>query len=155
MVDLQVLQFDNRLLSFASNCTFSNSFSWIFNVLGVLIFIPVINFGFLPFLREYAPTMLLKITTGIVVMTLGVCAFLALTVTANVEHQQNHHNSNLMCLFNTSSSTPTQGDFPLSVWWLVLPYSLISLAEVLINISSKFFSATLVVFIIFFVFSFL
>lgn len=131
---LQVESFHKGFWSFRG-CTFRTSVTWSFNVLAVLIFIPIINYCILPFLREYAPTMLLKIAIGIGILILAVCSLLGLVAAQFTEFSK--HNQNLTCLFHTSSAQ-SQDELPLSIWWLLLPYSLVSLAEVLINVSSKF-----------------
>ena len=80
--------------------------------------------------------MLLKIGIGMVVMILGVCSILGIVVTAYIKFK-NKYDQKLTCFFNTSTFNSQEEEL-LSVWWLVVPYSLVSLAEILINVSSKF-----------------
>ena len=56
------------------HCTFDSNFTWILNVVVILVAIPLLNLCVVPYLREYRPNMLKKIAIGYLFVVLtSVC----------------------------------------------------------------------------------
>ncbi len=83
--------------------------------------------------------MIMKIGIGAITLVLSLCVLLALVIYGYEEY--NNATSPLVCMFssNVSSTTDTDIPNPLPVpsLALILPYSIVALAEVFINVSSK------------------
>lgn len=139
-IQAQYLNRDYLHLSLGSGCIFSNSFVWIFNITGVLVLIPLLNHTLLPFLQEYAPTMLKKIGMGSFILALSPLLLLVITSIghANVSVNEtvtfiDHGEMNATrCMFDDVVTS-----LPVSLWALVPPFLLVSAAEILVNVSSK------------------
>lgn len=121
------------------SCEFSDKFVIAANVSLVLLLIPLLNFIIYPFLREYMPNMLKRIGLGVLLAVLAQFAVLAMsgvgsrrTWINNTSHEQ--------CMFSTNfnRSTPLVYDYSnVSEFYVLLPHLLITVAEILVNVTSK------------------
>lgn len=121
------------------HCNFDSNFTWILNVVVILVTIPVLNQCAIPFLREYRLNMLKKIAIGYLLVVLASVSMLAIIgVGENILEYSDggFENSTRMCLF---SDLGHRGFIKLPVHPLsvTVPHVLISVAEIFINISCK------------------
>ena len=130
-MDLQLGSINSDFTTFLG-CTFQRSLTWVFNVIPIVIIIPAINYGLLPFLREYSPTMIMKIGIGIITLILSLCVLLGLIVYGYIEYSKD---TPLVCMFSANVSSTTDEDIsnplPVPSLVLILPYSIVALAEIL------------------------
>jgi len=118
------------------NCKFQESSVWIGNIVLIVLAIPFINFVLYPFLREYAPNMLKRIGIG---HFLAICSPLSLLIASSIGyHTLKHFRSDALesCMF-MEDSWDLHGELPVSHFFVLLPQALISIAEILIIVSSK------------------
>lgn len=145
VADIQVRYIRRDVYNFTSGnstCSFSNSFVWVFNIAGILILIPLINFGLFSFLREYTPTMLKKIGTGSFVITLSPLLLLVIVSVGNsrLAHvtdmdpppAQGARSNVTHCMFGENETS----HLPVPLLGLLVPYLLVATAEILVNVSS-------------------
>ncbi len=126
----------NFSIGLLGHCEFLDEFSFISNVALVLLLIPVLNFLLFPFMREYMPNMLKRIGMGVVLTLLAQVSILA------VSRAGAHRDRTVQqCMFhdNFSNSTAVK-DYQytsVSEYYVLLPHVLLTVAEVLVNITSK------------------
>ena len=122
-------------------CQFETNFTWILNVVTVLITIPILNQCLFPFLREYRPNILQKILIGYWLAILSYVSMLAIVeVGESVLHHSGHYaNSTRECIFSVANfdNEPDYIKLPINSWTIIVPHILMSVAEVFINISCK------------------
>ena len=87
------------------------------------------------------PTMITKIGIGVVVIILSLGVLLAVVIYGYVLYQEKQPSTEpLICMFAaniTSTNTDHPNGFPLPLAVLILPYFIVAVAEVFINVSSK------------------
>ena len=123
------------------HCNFESKFTWILNVVVILVTIPLLNQCAIPFLREYRPNMLKKIAIGYLLVVLASVSMLAIIgVGENILKLRYSdgifENSTRMCLFSNLDN-PSFIKLPVYPLSVTVPHVLISVAEIFINISCK------------------
>ena len=126
----------NFHLSHLGSCDFSDKFATASNVIFVLLLIPILNFVLYPFLREYMPNMLKRIGMGVFLALLAQVSILAVSGAGT-----RRESSAGQCMFSadfTNSTIQEEYEFSrVSEFCALLPHVLITIAEVLINVTSK------------------
>ncbi len=117
-------------------CTYSDSAGWSFNVITILIAIPILNYLVFPCLREFTPSMLKRIGIG---YFFAILAPLMLIVIEVVAHHQHHHDPD-SCMFLNNGTVGDGGEVRLSAWTVLPPTLAITLAEIFIFVSSRLYS---------------
>ena len=117
-------------------CEFSDKFVIAFNVVLVLILIPILNFVLFPFLREYMPNMLKRIGMG---MFLSLLAQISTLAISGAGARRSWANNDRQCMFYADFETdpPDYKYSPVSEFYVLIPLVLITMAEVFIHISSE------------------
>ena len=116
------------------SCEFSDKFVVASNVALILLIIPILNFVLYPFLREYMPNMLKRIGMGVFVALLAQVSILAVSGAGTGRERDVQQ-----CMFSTDFSDET-GSYKysdVSEFYALIPHVLITVAEVLINVTSK------------------
>ena len=136
--------FYNFSIEILERCKFESDSTWFLNYVVILIAIPILNQCLVPFLREYRPSILQKIMIGYILV---IVASVSLLIIIGVGE---HHNGNAFygnytnaCIFIVANenSVADQSSIKLAVpsMTLIVPGILVSLAEVFICISCKWY----------------
>ena len=126
--------------AFLKECQFETNFVWILNVVVILITVPILNLGLIPFLREYRPSILQKIVIGYLLAIFSYISMLAIIEVGEsmLHHSGHYENSTRECIFIADfDNDPDYIKLPVRSWTIIVPHILISVAEVFINISCK------------------
>lgn len=99
------------------------------NALLILTIIPLLDLLLVPMLQNCYATILKRLGVG------ATLAFLSILVLFMFEAFGSHTSGNLMCMFNTSTREPDQ--LHISIYWIILPLVLVTLAEIFIFIPSN------------------
>lgn len=102
------------------------------NGLLIITIIPLLDLLLVPMLQNFYATILKRLGVG------ATLAFLSILVLFLFEAFGSHNSGNLICMFNTSTHQP--GQLHISVYWIILPLVLVTLAEIFIFIPSNNFS---------------
>ena len=119
------------------SCEFHDKFASAFNVTLLLILIPVLNFVLYPFLREYMPNMLKRIGMGVFLALLTQVSILAVSGEGSA-HRASHEQCMFSANFSNHDIREAYQYSTVSEFYALLPQILITIAEVLINVTSKF-----------------
>ena len=131
-------------------CQSSDTSAWIVNIIVIIAFIPILNHIVIPLLREFTPNMLKRMGIGYIA---AVITPLMLAVVNGVGHhllvKQHHSNSSLSSLSDAISPNDNSSAYcmftdsgvvvPISSWVIILPHLTITITEIFVNISSKFY----------------
>lgn len=127
--------FLNIRFSLPVDCSDPTIPHWIVNVLTIVSVVPLLDQVVIPILREYSPSLLKRIGLGYIATVMTPVLLLVF------EHVGHHDaalpaNVTAQCMF-------VDGDFDvetlqLSSYVVILPYLLLSLGEIFVNISSEF-----------------
>ena len=119
-----------------NNCIFSEKFTLSFNIVMMLIVIPLLNHVLYPFFREYVPNMLKRIGVGFFL-----AGFAALTSLILSAVGANRHTIDVdQCMFTANFSASTKHYVHNSApdYLIIIPLFLNMLAEIFINVTCKF-----------------
>ena len=118
--------------SSANSCTFLDSWSWLFNVGPIIIFIPILNFVIFPLLREYTPNMQKRIGIGYILAILSPLSLLIISSMGYVMLTAAGEDASRACFLNKP-----QFHIPINHWTVLLPHLVISLSEVFVMVPSE------------------
>lgn len=99
------------------------------NALLILTIIPLLDLLLVPMFQNCYATILKRLGVG------ATLAFLSILVLFLFEAFGSHDTGNVMCMFNASTREP--GQLHISVYWILLPLVLVTLAEIFIFIPSN------------------
>ena len=117
-----------------NSCTFSDTFTWSFNIGLILLVVPILNFVVFPLLREYTPNMQKRIGMGYILAILSPLTLLIISSMGYVMLTAAGEDPSHSCFLHESAS---QVHIPINSWTVLLPHLVISLAEVFVMISSE------------------
>ena len=104
------------------------------NALLILTIIPLLDLLVVPLLRNCYATILQRLGVG------ASLAFLSILVLFLFEAFGSHSSGDQMCMFN--SSTRERDQLHISVYWILLPLIMVTLAEIFIYIPSEYLCDT-------------
>ena len=104
------------------------------NALLILTIIPLLDLLVVPLLRNCYATILQRLGVG------ASLAFLSILVLFLFEAFGSHSSGDQMCMFN--SSTRERDQLHISVYWILLPLIMVTLAEIFIYIPSEYLCGT-------------
>ena len=132
--DLQIKSF--TIFQVLKGCT-TFSLIELIEALVLLIAIPLFNSCIFPFLRDYTPNMLRRIGLGYLLAILSVASLLVITIAGQLmDNPDMLRNATKVCVLSNNIHPVDINPLPITVYFLVIPNSLIVLAEVFLNISS-------------------
>ena len=99
------------------------------NALLILTIIPLLDLVLVPMLRNCYATILKRLGFG------ATLAFLSIVVLFLFEAAGRHSSGDQVCMFHASSRE--QGQLHISVYWVLLPLVMVTIAEIFIYIPSK------------------
>ena len=119
-----------------NHCAYSESSVWILNIGVIIIFIPFLNFCLYPLVRDYMPNMqkrigighILALSSPTVLLTLSAIGVGMLRLGPGVTQS---------CMFESSEHHHHRHILPINSHYVILPHITISLAEVLVIVSSE------------------
>ena len=101
----------------------------VINALLILTIIPLLDLVLVPALHNCYATILKRLGVG------ATLAFLSISVLFLFEAVGTHASGDQTCMFH--ASTREQGQLHISVYWILLPLVLVTIAEIFIYIPSK------------------
>ena len=120
-----------KIPNYCSDSTITHT---IVNILTIIVVVPILDQIVYPILREYTPSLLKRIALGY--------AFVFITLILLLIYEPvGHHNSVLtaavasQCIFAGSDRDVAQ--LQLSSYFVLIPYMLLSLGEIFVNISGE------------------
>ena len=130
--------FHDNFLSFnftlPDHCSDSTITHWIVNILTIIVVVPILDQIVYPILREYAPSLLKRITLGYV--------FTFITPILLLIYEHVGHHSSLptaavgdQCIFAGSDQDVTRNQ--LSSYFVLIPYMSLNFGEIFVNISGE------------------
>ncbi len=109
------------------------------NAVTILLIIPLLNNVLYPFLRDYLPNMLKRFGAGLVCAVLSLLTMFALSA-AGSNRPRDYPDT--QCMFSADFSNISADNSyvynEVSEYLIILPHTLITLSEILINVTSKF-----------------
>jgi len=129
------LQFNHMSDSYLQDTNFHCTPSvWVFNMVAILMTIPLLDQFLYPFLRHYVPNMLKRIGIGYILLIVSATLLILYEGIGHNVNQPNTVGSNAtLCMFEETSETKEH--LELSSWLVLLPYVLISVAEVFVMVT--------------------
>lgn len=106
------------------------------NAILILTIIPLLDLVLVPMLRNCYATILKRLGVG------ATLAFLSILVLFSFEAFGSHSDGDQMCMFNASNRE--RGQLHISVYWILLPLVVVTLAEIFIYIPSEYSQISLV-----------
>ena len=132
------LQFNHMSGSYLQDtifhCTPSDLSVWIFNVVVILMTIPLLDQFLYPFLRHYVPNMLKRIGIGYILLIVSAMLLILYEgIGHNVNQPKTVSSNATLCIFEETSETKEH--LEMSSWLVLLPYLFISVAEVFVMVT--------------------
>jgi dipeptide/tripeptide permease len=100
---------------------------WIFNVVTVLVAIPLMDQCLYPFLRQFAPNMLKRFGLSYILL---LCSVGLLCLYEILGHNVIHQLSKKYCMFNRNQEV-----MPMSAFWILIPVILAAIGEIFLKVT--------------------
>ena len=106
---------------------------WIFNIVIILIAIPILDQCIYPYLRQYTPNMLKRFGISYVLLIIS-AGILCLYETIG-HHAYSSSESSQSCMFDSGSNGGSNIHMHMSAWLILFPIGLASFAEIFLKVT--------------------
>ena len=115
------------------DCYPSPTSVWIFNVVIILISIPILDQFIYPYLRQYTPNMFKRFGISYVLLIVSAGIFCLYETIGHHALSHGSSDSSQSCMFNDSEQNVIQ----MSAWLTLLPLVLVAVAEIFLKVTGE------------------
>ena len=108
---------------------------WIFNVVIILISIPILDQCIYPYLRQYTPNMLKRFGISYVLLIVSASIFCVYETIGHHALSQGSSDSSQSCMFDSGSEGGGDMHMHMSAWLTLLPIGLLSFGEIFLKVT--------------------